>query len=131
MSANTMHAPKGVLEGREPILPRDNGTTFGGGEALYTHQQAVISITSRSKPKQLLTLASAQPVHRRGPVGASSHPHSVRQWRLAAIAGALAPRALVVVVAPGHLEQGDRTRFEIRIEEERCCSDSLKIEMVG
>jgi hypothetical protein len=45
--------------------------------------------------------------------------------------GALAPRALVTVVIPGHLEHGDGARFEMRGKEGHCCSDSPKIEMVG
>jgi hypothetical protein len=45
--------------------------------------------------------------------------------------GALARRVLATVVVPGHHEQGDRASLEIRGEEGRCCSNSVKIEMVG
>jgi hypothetical protein len=47
------------------------------------------------------------------------------------MARAVAPRALVVVVTPDHLEQGDGASLKIRGEEGCCCSDSLKIKMVG
>jgi hypothetical protein len=97
----------------------------------YTHQQAMISITSRGKPSQPPALAGALPVHRQGPIGANRHSHLVRRWQLVAMAGALTPRALVVVVIPGHLEHGDGARFEMRGKEGHCCSDSPKIEMVG
>jgi hypothetical protein len=47
------------------------------------------------------------------------------------MARALAPRALAVVVVLGHLEQGGWTSFKVIGEEERCRSNSLKIEMAG
>jgi hypothetical protein len=47
------------------------------------------------------------------------------------MAGALAPRALVVVTIPNHHEQEGRVSFEIKGKEGRCYFDSLKIEMAG
>jgi hypothetical protein len=47
------------------------------------------------------------------------------------MAGALAPRALVMVTIPSHHKQWGRTSFEIRGERGRYYSDSLKIEMAG
>jgi hypothetical protein len=62
-------------------------------------------------------------------MGATHCNYPVRQWRSVATAGALALRALVIVVILGHLEQGHRASFKIRGEEGCCHSDSLKIEM--
>jgi hypothetical protein len=45
------------------------------------------------------------------------------------MAGALASRALIKVVIPGHLEQKGWAIFKVRCEEGCCFFDSLKIEM--
>jgi hypothetical protein len=47
------------------------------------------------------------------------------------MAGALAPRTLIVVTTPSHNKQWGMASFMFRGEEGHCCSDSLKIEMAG
>jgi hypothetical protein len=47
------------------------------------------------------------------------------------MAGVPAPRALVVVVVPSHLEQGNGASFQTKGEEGRHYSDLLKIEWAG
>jgi hypothetical protein len=85
----------------------------------------MINITIRSKARQPLVLAEALLIHQ-GSDGGNGHPHPVRWWLSTTMAPTL--RLLVVVTIPGHHEQGGRVGFEIRGEEWRCCSDSLKIE---
>jgi hypothetical protein len=100
-----------------------------GGQCLHTPSSDV----QHCIKKQVLqppTLARIIPVQCRDPVGASHHPHLVRQWQMATMAGALALGALVVVVALSHLEQGGQASFKIRGEEGCYCSVSLKISMV-
>jgi hypothetical protein len=99
-----------------------------GEERAYTHQQAMIIIAPRSKPRHLSALAGALPAHRRGPIKAGRHPHPVRWWRSATMAGPLAPRALVVVILPSHHKQRNGASFKTKSKEGRCRFDSLKIE---
>jgi hypothetical protein len=58
----------------------------------------------------------------------SSHGKMVQ---LNTMARALTPGALAVVMIPSHHKQWGRVSFEIRDENGRCYSDSLKIEMTG
>jgi hypothetical protein len=46
------------------------------------------------------------------------------------MAGALTPRALVIVTTTSHHEQWSKVSFKIRGEEGHFCSHSLKIEIV-
>jgi hypothetical protein len=99
----------------------------GVGENLHT-PTSYDKHQSRSKPKQLPVLTGAQAAHLQGLVGANRHPHPVRRWRLATVAGVPAPRAHAMVIAPSHHEQGNRASFKMKGKEGRCHSNSLKIE---
>jgi hypothetical protein len=103
---------------------------MAGGDRLHT-PMSDDQYHIKKKIQQLLMLARVLPVCHWDPAEANHHPHPVRRWRLANMAGALPPWALAVVAVSSHLMQGDGASFKIRGEEGCYRFDSLKIEMAG
>jgi hypothetical protein len=89
----------------------------------YTNVQAMISFQTGSHPRQPPSQTEAPPI--------SVGPHTVRWRQSTTMVGAVTLGALVAVIIPSRHKQWGRASFRIRGEKERCCSDSLKIEMVG